>query len=263
VADSQRAQIADMQDDMDNATFACDQCRDNAIRLTKLATASPPGPTRDRYMAAARQAKAMSDRHAKTRDQLLGKISTLEESAAQLRGMESNIQMTKSMDRGNKIAARLATEVGVDKVHDVMDAAAEHKSDYNEVADALSGKDYLDQVDPEDADAELMAMTAAAVYNERAAADAFDRAYNDDGQRPPQHMMDPRTGHVRQQQRREDYDFPAAPRHPVGTTAVPVYQEGLHPQQRAQAQTTAAVRPAHNNGGDPRLTYDPYAYVPK
>jgi len=163
VASKNEILLEQLRKDRDAASYRFDQHQANAIRLTQQAQRMPLGSAiQKQTMASARSAQQQMENAAKQRDQLAGKVATLEETTLGLRGMDSNIQMTHALDRGNAVTARLASKVGVDKVQDVMDTAIEHKADHNEISDALSGKGFLDDVNEEDADASLLAMADAA-----------------------------------------------------------------------------------------------------
>lgn len=96
---------------------------------------------------------------AQNRAQLLaGKIATLESINSNMRSMQSNLEMTTSIEKSNVAMARMGGKLQVERVEDVMEAAIAHKEDHMDVSRALSGDAYLDPIDEDEADAELDAL---------------------------------------------------------------------------------------------------------
>lgn len=91
-----------------------------------------------------------------------GKIATLQGVSSNLRSMQSNVEMARSIEISNGVSARMAGKINVDRVEGIMDNAREYKDMHHDISNVLAGDSYLDPVDPDEADAELDALLGKA-----------------------------------------------------------------------------------------------------
>jgi hypothetical protein len=148
IADNTR-QIAELQSQYNDQHAMSEQFKANAARLSIA-----------RNMPEARKALAQHKSMAEQASQTHGKIATLSDTNFQLRGMDSNLKMVNGMQKSNQVVSRMAGKVDLNTVDTVMDEARNHKDDHRDISERLAGRDYIDPVDDDEADAELAAMQA-------------------------------------------------------------------------------------------------------
>lgn len=141
------AQLLQLQSQYEHELKMAKQYELNAIRLE---TAGKRQAART-ALAHKREAEANANRTA-------GKIATLHGVTSNLRSMESNLEMTRSIKVSNSVSARMTGQLNTEEVDAVMDEARDHKDAHRDISAALSGENYLEPFDEDDADAELDAL---------------------------------------------------------------------------------------------------------
>jgi len=98
-----------------------------------------------------------------------GKIATLSSVNEGIEDASENVAMFNAIQQSNAASARIGQSLDVDDVGEAMQAARTHKDDHIDVTRELSGANFLDPVDEDEAEADLLAFIGqqqqASVYN--------------------------------------------------------------------------------------------------
>lgn len=141
------AQLYELQQQYEKELKMAKQYELNAIRLGNAGNRRAALTA----MAHKREAEENANRTA-------GKIATLHGVTSNLKSMESNLEMTRSIKVSNTVSARIAGQLNPEEVDGVMDEARDHKDAHRDISAALSGENYLEPFDEDEADAELDAL---------------------------------------------------------------------------------------------------------
>jgi len=93
----------------------------------------------------------------KEQTELGGKIATLSHVSGNMKGASDNILMYNAIKQSNVASGKIQESLNVDDVHSEMDRAREIADNHSDVSNALSGQDFLDPVDTDEMESEMLA----------------------------------------------------------------------------------------------------------